>query len=438
MPTERPSTPRHVVVVADLASGEHYHVGDEAMAEANVAMLREASGGDLTITVTSADPASTAARLGCAAVPWAGFAECSDDDQRLRLLANLCTPRSVAVTPLLAAVADADAVIISGGGNINSQWPEHLFERVLIGRTARRHLIPVLITGQTIGPRLDGIHRDLAAELLTSAHLVGVREPHSAALATELGVGANELMTQADDALGVRPVTPVHLPDGFDPGTPDSPKRFIAVTVHPIAAAGDPLVDSLAEQLASVADRAAAQLLYVPHVPAALGPLQRGDTDVAYEMAERSGGWVLEGVDARTARWASAAAWLVVATRYHPVVFATAEATPALALPSDHYTAVKSLGALGHVGLGGWHLNVPDVVGGRLAAAVDEMAARRGELAGWLRDAQSHLGRLETQRQARVLAGVGLRAPEGEAHNGTFNPVTRPDAPRPAGSWAQG
>lgn len=438
MLSERPSPPRHVVVVADLAGGEGYHVGDEAMAEANVAMLREAGGEDLTITVTSADPAWTAAKLGCAAVPWVGFAECDDDRQRLRLLADRDTARAIADTPLLAAVADADAVIISGGGNINSQWPEHLFERALVGRTARRHHIPVLITGQTIGPRLDGVHRDLTAELLVSAHLVGVREPHSAALATELGVGTDALMIQADDSLGLRPAPPDLLPDGFDPGSPDTPKRFIAVTVHPIAAAGDPLVATVARQLAEVADRVGAQLLYVPHVPAAVGPLQRGDTDIAHEMARLSGGWVLEGAGARGARWASAAAWLVVATRYHPVVFATAEATPALALPSDHYTAVKSLGALGHVGLGGWHLNVPDVVGGRLAAAVGEMAARRGELAGWLRDAQSHLRRLETQRQARVLAGVGLRVPEGEPRDGTFDPVTRPDAPRPAGSWVQG
>lgn len=433
-----PRTQRHIVVVADLGGGDNYHVGDEAMAEANVAMLRAAASTELIITLTSTDPAWTAARYGCGAVPWVGFVDCADDEERHRLLNRYTRAPSVDDSPLLAAVADADAVIISGGGNLNSQWPEHVFERVLIGRVAARRQVPVVLTGQTIGPRLDGRHRHLVAELVRSARLVGVREPHSAALAADLGVDASALLAQADDAVAVGtealPGTGGAQAHDLVEGT----NRWIAVTVHPIAERGDLLIKQLSTQVAEAADRVGADLVYAPHVTNPAGPLQRSDVDIADEMAAMTGGRVLDTCDTTSARLAAANAWLVVTTRYHPIVFATAAGTPALALPSDHYTAVKALGALGHVGLGAWHLNLADIGDGRLAAAVGEMARRRGELAGWLGDAEDHLRHLERQRQSRVLNAVGLPDDHLVERHAHFDPTIRPDRPRPAGSWAQG
>ena len=433
-----PVTARHLVVAADLAGPDRYHVGDEAMAEANLAALRAADGGDLTITVTSADPTWTAAEHDCAAVPWAGFTTCDDDRQRQNLLRRLSNPRRGAGTPLVDAALSADAVIISGGGNLNSQWPAHLFERVLLGRIAARRQIPVLLTGQTIGPHLEESHRLLVRELLGSACLVGVREPHSAALAEALGVDATALFAQADDAIGLPPVPPPALPPGFDPGTPARPSRFIAVTMHPIAPPGDPMLHSLATQLAVVGDQMGAQLLYVPHVNRREGPFVRSDVDVTHEMAAISGGWVLEPPNVRSAQWAAQAAWLVVTTRYHPVVFATAAGVPVLALPSDHYTAVKTLGALGHVGLGHWHLNVADIGADRLADALGELARRHGEIASWLGDTKGYLQRLDRERRRRLLAGLGLPTPRPDPPTRHFDPTIRPDAPRPAGIWAKG
>ena len=91
---------------------------------------------------------------------------------------------------VVAAVAAADGVLIAGGGNLASTWPLHVYERAALAGIAARLGRPLVVTGQTLGPDLRGRDRELVAELLRSARLVGVRESASHLLASDLGVDA--------------------------------------------------------------------------------------------------------------------------------------------------------------------------------------------------------------------------------------------------------
>jgi len=426
--------PRRVVVLADLNGDDAHHVGDEAMTEATVAWLRSlAPGGDLEVTVSSSDPEATARRLGCAAAPWVGFAGCSDDADRhalaLRAAAHPGDHR------LLDAVANADALVVAGGGNLNSMWPEHVYERVVAARVARRVGIPVVVTGQTIGPFDTGPERTLVAELLGEAALVGVREPHSAAEIAALGVDPLRRIEAPDDAVLLEPAAPPTLPATFDPGTPEVPTRTIAVTVHPFAPPGDPRYEALGHQLATLATRLSAQVLCVPHVRTAEHPDGVGDRDVAAILAEVTGGAVLEAPSAREAVWASRTAWLVVSSRYHPIVFATAARVPALALTHGHYTAVKCRGALSQVGCDEWWVDLEAAADGLLLDAAGELARRREEVADWMAE---HLAAVRTRdewRRWRLAAALGF--PVGaEPVIAAAPPARAVDTPRPAGGWA--
>ncbi|HEY4563466.1 MAG TPA: hypothetical protein VIJ36_10830, partial [Thermoanaerobaculia bacterium] len=89
-----------LVVVADVGS-DPFHVGDEAMLEANLEALRRQ------------DPAVRFTVIGRAE---AAMKE-----------------REVA-----AALADAGGLFLSGGGNLSSSWPDLVRQRVLWMREARR------------------------------------------------------------------------------------------------------------------------------------------------------------------------------------------------------------------------------------------------------------------------------------------------------------
>lgn len=422
--------PTTIVVAADLAGDDRYHVGDEAMAEQLIGELRSTGG----IVATSSNPPHTGRRLGCGAVPWVGFVQCGDEPSRTALLAALTArlndpPDSL--PPLMAAALQADAIVIAGGGNLNSHWPHHIHERVLLGRIATHTGIPLAITSQTVGPTLTPEHRVLVAELLGTARLAGMRDPTSASLARSLGVGPAALIEQADDAVMLAGRHPNPLP-------PDL-RQFIAVTVHPFAHPDDPRPEAMAEQLAAVAHQASLDLLFVPHMMGAEGPEGTSDVDMAHRLGTHTGGHVLTVPDARTAAWAAHNAVAVVSSRYHPLVFASAAGVPALGLPCDAYTAAKCGGALGHIGLAAWMLDLDAACSGDLDPALGELLDRRRTIGRWARRRRHHLARLDAQRRHRLATALDLGLGVG---NGPL-PV-RPrwhgpgSAPRPRGSWARG
>ena len=440
-------TPRRVVVLGDLAGDDRYHVGDEAMTEATIDVVTDllVAAGEVPpiIVVASADPDATTARYGCTAVPWSGFAGRDTDTERDDLLTTLTgsTPSKTSArssptahSALLAQVAGADALVIAGGGNLNSHWPHHLYERLAAARVASASNVPVVITGQTLGPHLTDAHLPRLAELLGLAAVVGVRERHSHELALRLGVDPARLLDQVDDAAALVD----RRPDAD--ATAVLAVRSIAVTLHPFHTADDARMLALADQLATVADRLSARLVFVPHMHDAEGPEQTSDVVLAAALADRTGGVALDRLDARGAAWVARHAWLVVSSRYHPIVFAALGDVPSLALLWDDYTAVKCRGALEHVGCGDWWIDVEGAEAGKLTDALGELARRRTEVSSWMASNRADLEELEVIRRNRLAAALGWPAASttpSTAVVGWARPW-RADEPRPAGRWALG
>ena len=53
------------------------------------------------------------------------------------------------------AIATMDAVVVSGGGNLNSRYGWLLYERAAAVRAAEHAGVPVYVTGQSLGPVLN-------------------------------------------------------------------------------------------------------------------------------------------------------------------------------------------------------------------------------------------------------------------------------------------
>lgn len=418
-----------VLIVGDIGSTVAFHVGDEAMVEAMVG----APDGPSWVAV-SLDPNGTTRRLGIPAVPRLGFSS-EDAEARERRLAEVLgfdaaggAPVDDPAREVLEALDAARGLVVAGGGNLSSTWPEHVYERVALMSMAGRRGLPVVVSGQTIGPRLEVRERELLASALGEAALVGVREPASHRLALELGVPRDRLVLQLDDAM--------FLGEATEP-PPRAERPFLAVTICELGLDDDDpeLLESLACQLADVALRTGAELALVPHVGACDG-LPRADVRIAAALERRladlgvpawSPGLLSPVETARLTRGAE----LVIATRYHPLVFALGAGVPSLAVHLDDYTRTKMEGALGFAGLETWSLHVRVAATGLLTDAALELWDRREQvrahlaalLPGWRTAAERHL-----RGVTMVLSGS-----EPPAHAPGL-PEPR-DAPHPTGAW---
>ena len=86
-------------VIGDVGGPGHYHLGDEAMLEANLHMFRQLVPG-IEFTVASRDPAWTSKRYG---------------------VESVAIPFGEEITGSLRNCA---GLVVSGGGNLCATWPE--------------------------------------------------------------------------------------------------------------------------------------------------------------------------------------------------------------------------------------------------------------------------------------------------------------------------
>jgi polysaccharide pyruvyl transferase WcaK-like protein len=362
-----------LIILADVRA-DSFHVGDEAMLAANLERLRRH------------DPAARLTVVGRSAA-----AE---------------SPEAVA-----EALSEAGGLFLSGGGNLSSSWPELLRQRVLWMREARRRRLPVVTGGQTIGPVLTAVEHGALAEVLAGAAHVGVRELPSMALALQMGVPAERLSYQPDDAFLLAGHPPAAGEAPYLPGEP-----YLAVTLDPAFAGG---LRSLAAQLARIAAESGLRIAFLPHVGTlgGIGGISGGEDGRAGAalreilLAEGVACTVLPVMTPSATVWVTQRAALVVSSRYHPLVFATAAAVPCLGIYRDAYTRIKLQGALVHAGMESWCLPAPAAEEGGLLAAFRRLWEMRDEVRAAMSRARATLEVEEERRWQRLLAGLGWRGP---------------------------
>ncbi len=346
------------------------HIGDEAMFDSCVAEL--ARRGIHDIVGISSNPAETARRYRIGAVARIGFdavrggSREPSTDRMSRVLRTatgeigLLEPGDPALA-VIEAVRHSDGVVIAGGGNLSSLWPMHVFERATLGALAHALNTPLVITGQTVGPFLDAADSELVATLFTSARRVGLREPASFELSERLRVPRDLLTLTVDDAsflpearsgaAAAAAVAPSVTP--FAPSTPVTPPYCLVTLANHIGEADrDAVVAAIAELLDHVAGSTGLEIQFSAHFSSTDPLLSRGDSVmhsvVASAMSAPSS--VIHTTDARASAALARGAGLVVASRYHPAVFAVAAGVPTIGIPVDDYTTVKLTGALGNLG----------------------------------------------------------------------------------------
>lgn len=368
-----------IVAIGDIGVVDGMvHIGDEAMFETMVAAMRHRGIGE--VVGISANPTESAARYGIRAIAPVGFGRDRAANAR-RMSAVLSTTDGGARLPaddpaaeVIAAIAASDGVVVAGGGNMASTWPQHIIERATLGAIAARLGKPFVVTGQTIGPDLDAPDATLLADALRSAALVGLREPASFRLCSAIGVPEQLLTATIDDAS--------YLVD--EPRSPE-PSRYCLVSLSTHVGGADR--ERMQAQIAAMLDHVAAarelEIVFLPHF-ACLDPTRsRGDSVMhdAVISLMRSDARIVTPTNSPAAARAARNAALVVTSRYHPAVFAVPAGVPTLAVPVDEYTTVKLVGALGNFGQDGI-LPVGELLAGSGPAVADRLWAGRDAIRG--------------------------------------------------------
>lgn len=348
------------------------HIGDEAMFHEATVQLRARGA---TITGVSSNPAETAERYGIDAVPAIGFhpattgGRLGQRERRARVLSAIDggaghLPQDDPAWQVVEAVREADGVLVAGGGNMASLWPMHVYERNTLGLIARRFDKPLVVSGQTIGPVLEGEDRELVTELLDAAALVGLREGASLELVRSLGVDPTTTVGTVDDAsfLGFEAAPPAGgaasvagaagAAGAASVTGAAAPYLAVSLSAHVGDADRGAFATAVARLLDRVAGEAGLEVVFLAHWGSLDPTEERGDSLLHRAVLDQL--TVPARVEPTTdspaaARFARGAA-LHLTSRYHPAVFAVAGGVPTVGLAVDDYTTIKLTGALGNFG----------------------------------------------------------------------------------------
>ena len=438
-----------VLVIGDI--GQHtYHVGDEAMTIASAQALSE---GGAAVTLMTRDVGHSARYIGAAVnheaviheaahheagapyeylpfllFPWAPaereltlaaleciLVELHADRERPSVTELVALPQVQALPEVLHpleqtvermvefadAIAAMDAVVVSGGGNLNSRFGWLLYERASVALVAEYAGVPLFVTGQSLGPVLNPEDAQVLERMLRTARSVTVRESSSLAWCRERDIDARLSVDDATDYPVASPARTLHYAEGISASQAlnELPEHYVCVTINGCT-------DQQAQQIARLLDGMWREHGYAPVFLSHFGDPQdptSGDIQAHQRIAERlspsTPATLLPILHADQSITVHRAAAFTLTSRYHPAVFSAAAGIPVLALVPDAFTQMRVGGALSQYGLGEFTLPLGMLAGGvpelMVAAALRHAAvasdARRTELLEALQAERAYL-----------------------------------------------
>lgn len=249
-------------------------------------------------------------------------------------------------------VMNSTGVIVSGAGAINDDFSSHgVASWFVILSWARDAGKPIAMIGQGLGPLRDPGNRALARELLEIPSVITVREAGSLRQLTDLGLEPRVTVTP-DWALAATPRDSDRAQAASLLAEIVGDAKFVAFSLHRRHSTRSADLDVLAKvtlDLLREARRRGRKALFLPNMTAGLYSDDRETADlIVHRWPEAERARLLrtpEPLSPGVTRSILGAASALVATRYHPLVFAFAEGTPVWGISYDAYYDQKLIGA---------------------------------------------------------------------------------------------
>ncbi|WP_317848196.1 polysaccharide pyruvyl transferase family protein [Marinobacter sp. F4216] len=326
-----------ILMLSDITGlGPDYHVGDEAMAEVAIERLSDLIGKE-NLILGCANPERVPATYGIRAF---AFYHTTDKQHRMMLWSKPLSYFKSFMTNIYQ-VLRCDKVVICGGGNMTSVWPEVLESRLRLLKVANFFGKDVVLVSQTIGP-YEEHHRQQVDQILAKARWIGVRDIHFSQ--TQISAPVHFAL---DDACFLD-----HRHSDYSRKISDEQKHFACVSMRKFGGMNDDDVLHVAKAIERVTQANGVKTVYIPHhAPGGV----KGDIELGKNISHLWPKGQFHMVDpiplASELKALTADSQFVVSMRYHQLIFALSIGIPAVGVYVDQYTQAKLTGAFEAMGL---------------------------------------------------------------------------------------
>jgi polysaccharide pyruvyl transferase WcaK-like protein len=243
-------------------------------------------------------------------------------------------------------IRDQDRIHFTGGGNLTSlfaHWLYYCFFIIFLGWLFKRE---VILTSQTIGPfkKIDYLSVFL---FLNMPEVIFLREEtHGKNVLRKYGIVLPKVDGMIDAALTLSKTSKYKLP-------PKKVSLRVGVSIHSWKEYSQKIADTTFNILRELSKTTKLEVVFIPHL---LDKTHREGWDIDFmnKLSDRLPAGVKKtsftysqltkdsSEPASTIKYLSSAVDLMVASRYHGLVFALAESVPSLALTTGEYYNLKN------------------------------------------------------------------------------------------------
>ena len=363
---------RKVIIIGGFGSRD---IGDEAMPRTVIENIKQRLP-SVDIVMLSPNPPYTSSYHGERAIALPTGLGCSTSSgRRIRITSQVSRTLFILAALLeragyrmrlwpparevLDEMVAADLLFNVGGGNINSIMADSLYTKCTLHLAAKVLSLPVILSGQTIGPLSSRSHRRFARRALNTVSLITLRDDGTSRnRLAHIGVNKPLIEDTADDAMTLPAISrdaaqKILVRSGVSRSNRSEhlliSMNFKGSLMQFKGAGRRSDIGNELEIMAKIADRLVAEHhAEIVFVPTTFSPLSDDRTchrEIRRMMLHRDSTVTIdEEYDANTLKGIVRMTDLAIGMRYHFNVFAASEAVPFLGLSSGTYQATKLQG----------------------------------------------------------------------------------------------
>ncbi|MEM4143006.1 MAG: polysaccharide pyruvyl transferase family protein [Candidatus Bathyarchaeia archaeon] len=320
----------------------------------------------------------------------------------------------------LRNIKNADLLFNVGGGNLTSIFRSELYGKCLTYILCRIFRIPVILSGQTIGPLYGWFDRHLTKFALNGVDVITLRENFSKAALEEIGVTKPVIKVTADDSTLLDSASKEEIENIFSEEKIPIHRPLVAIGMNGLKTISHLKVTKSIRLLARLADylifKYNARIIFVsmnyredkPIAEKVLKMMQYSDGTnvIMHEYNDR----IIKGIIAQMD--------LAVGLRYHFIVFAVNSGVPSVGIYLNYYYLMKIKGILTLVDQGKYAFDIEELSLKDLEGAVDDAFQNRAYIRKKLTERTESLGQASLF-SAKFAAMLILRRGQNNIRNNT-------------------
>jgi len=287
---------------------------------------------------------------------------------------------------------DARAVVLTGGGYLNSLWWLYgLYAKAFVIILSRFLGIPVLLTGQSIGPFTNALDRFVVRLVLNCATVIGLREEQSREVLKGFGRSiSSKIVITGDDALWLQRAEKTELQELFMKENIPLDTELVGVNLRDSSKYGNNYQQPKFEKFAKVLDHIVAvgnrHIVFIPISYHGGDDDRKSAAEVVDRMKYSERVTIVKGeYGPSEIKALIGSMYCVIGTSYHFSLFALSQSVPAVGIYQDSYYELKLKGLFNLYGLDRYAVDVSCEEIEVLMAKTQEMLLHRDDVVSELR-----------------------------------------------------